>query len=412
MDFSSFFATLGAMLPGIIGALLLLILALILAWGLKRLTIKGLEKVGFSRRTQSWGMAKTEEEGQQYTETVGSIVYFATLLFFLPGILNGLNVGGVMDPIVNMFNKFFSYIPNILTAIVIIVVGAYFCKFVKKLVRNLLLGLNIDKWYAKLTGSTTGADVNEGQIAEVLATVVYVLIFIPILTVALETLGIQSISEPIVAVLNQILSAIPNIITAAVLLIIGGVVAKLLGDLIENLLATTGVDKYSRYLNFRSEVSDVKISNITAAVVKGVLMLFFLVEAISVLNLEVLNTIGAAIIAYIPLVLSAIIILAVALIGGNILANFISKATGNKLFGEVIRYAIIVLGAFMILEQLHIAQTIVNAGFIIILGAAGLAVALAFGLGGRDFAARQLNKADKAIDEEIDKAEDNNNHTI
>lgn len=59
MDFSSFFASLGAMLPGIIGALLLLILALILAWGLKRLTIKGLDKVGFSRRTQSWGMAKT-----------------------------------------------------------------------------------------------------------------------------------------------------------------------------------------------------------------------------------------------------------------------------------------------------------------------------------------------------------------
>ena len=117
-------------------------------------------------------------------------------------------------------------------------------------------------------------------------------------------------------------------------------------------------------------------------------------------------------IAYIPLVLSAIIILAVALIGGNILANFISKATGNKLFGEVIRYAIIILGAFMILEQLHIAQTIVNAGFIIILGAAGLAVALAFGLGGRDFAARQLNKADKAIEEGIDKAEDNKNHTI
>src|SRR5699024_12807709 len=118
--------------------IVMLILALILAWGLKRLTIKGLEKVGFSRRTQSWGIAQTEDECQQYTETVGSLVYFATLLFFLPGILNGLNVGGVMDPIVNMFNKFFGYIPNILTAIVILVAGAYFCKFVKKLVRNLL----------------------------------------------------------------------------------------------------------------------------------------------------------------------------------------------------------------------------------------------------------------------------------
>ena len=54
----------------------------------------------------------------------------------------------------------------------------------------------------------------------------------------------------------------------------------------------------------------------------------------------------------------------------------------------------------MVLEQLQIAQTIVNTAFVIVLGSAGVAVALAFGLGGRDFAAKQLDKANQAIEDE------------
>lgn len=405
MNYQKFFDSIMSAVPGVLGALLMLILALIIAWALKSLIIKGLEKIGFSDRLEKWGIAKNDEEGKTFLDTIGSIVYFLVILFFLPAILNGLNVGGVMDPIVNMFNKFFNYIPNIVLAILILVVGAFFCKFVRRLIKNLLSGLNIDKWYAKMTGQIGQMDVDDQQVAEVVATIIYILLFVPILTVALETLGIQSISVPIISMLNSILAAIPNIITAAVLLIIGGFIAKLVGDLVENLLATTGINKYSKYLNFNSQESDVSISGLTAGILRGVIVLFFIVEAINVLKLEVLNTIGESIIAYLPLVLSALIILGIALIGGNIFANFVAKATGNNLAGEFVRYSIIIVGAFMILEQLQIAQTIVNTAFMIVLGSVGIAIALAFGLGGRDFAAKQLEKASKAMEEE-EKKED------
>lgn len=399
MNLNSFFQPILNALPGILGALLLLVVALILGTMVKRYSVKGLRKIDFDQKLQQWGMARDDGESNVYLETIGSVLFFIVILFFVPFILTGLELTGIAVPIISMFESFFSYIPNIIAAAIILIVGLYFCKFIKRLVQNLLEGVNIDKWYAKVTGQTSElSELDETRIAEVLASVVYVLIFIPILTVALETLGVRSISEPIVGVLNQITSAIPNIFVAVVLLIVGGFIAKLVGDLIESLLRTSGIDRYSRHLNFKGE-SSIRISGVTGQILKAVLMIFFIVEAVSVLRLDVLNSIGAAVIAYMPAVLSAVIILAVGVIGGNILANFLAKVSGSKLFGEFVRYSIVVISVFMTLDQLQFAQTIVNAGFIIILSAIGVAFAIAFGLGGRDFAARQLNKVEDVIEE-------------
>lgn len=87
-----------------------------------------------------------------------------------------------------------------------------------------------------------------------------------------------------------------------------------------------------------------------------------------------------------------------AVIGGNILASFLTKVTDNKVLSSTIRYSILVLAIFMALDQLKFAQNIVTTSFTIILGAFAVAFALAFGLGGRDFAAKQLDKLDKKID--------------
>ena len=121
-------------------------------------------------------------------------------------------------------------------------------KFVRNLVYNLALTLNIDRWIAKLTGqpdrktpgrtaqgeATDAASTykeNKDSIAKVLANIVYVLILIPILTVALEVLGIRSISEPIILVLNSIMAAIPNILVAVILLAVGIAIAICRGQL-------------------------------------------------------------------------------------------------------------------------------------------------------------------------------------
>lgn len=386
------------------GAVILLIVALILAYFAKKYSVMALEKTDFDQRLMKWGLSKNEEESATFIDTIGTLLYFIIALFFVPFIFNGLGLAGVVDPIGNMFNKFFSYIPNIIAACLIIFIGNLLCKFLKRLLQNILQGMHIDTWYMKVTGQEgqiKGED--EARLAEVVSNIVYVLLFIPILTVALETLGIKTISEPIVGVLNSVMSAVPNILVAVILLFVGSFIAKLVRDLLESILRTSGINQYSKYLNFKGETV-IEISKVIAQVVQALLIVFFIVEAISVLNLEVLNTIGTSIIAYIPQVISGAIILSLGVIGGNILADFLKEVSSSMLFAEFVRYTVIILASFMTLNQLNFATDIVNSAFIIILSAIALAFGLAFGLGGREFAARQLKNIEASIENEMDKS--------
>lgn len=399
MNIQQVFKDIMSALPGLLGAALLLVIALFLAFLLKKFTIKGLNKIDFDGRLQRWGMSKNSEESNTFIDTIASLVYFVTILIFTPFILTGLNLSGVVDPVINMLDKFFAFMPNLLVSAMILITGSYLCKFIKTLMQNLFEGINVDRWYQKFMGRGDEEAVSETRLAEVLATLVYVLIFIPILTAALEILGVESISEPIISVLKQLTSSIPNILAAVALIAIGNFIAKLVSELVESMLKTTGMDNYSQYLNFKGQTS-ILISTVFAQILKSVLMLFFVVEAMSVLQIDELNSIGNSVIAYLPSAISSVIILAAGIIGGNILAIFLAQISGSKLFGEFVRYGIIVFAVFMTLDQLKFAQTIVNTSFTIILGAIAFAFALAFGLGGRDFAAKQLEKANDAFNNE------------
>ncbi|MDY5974516.1 MAG: hypothetical protein SPJ10_06490, partial [Streptococcus hyovaginalis] len=138
-------------------------------------------------------------------------------------------------------------------------------------------------------------------------------------------------------------------------------------------------------------------STVLANMVSAIILVFFFVQALATLNLSVLNTIGLAVIAYLPAVISSLAILGLAIVLGNVLAGFIAKSTSSKALGEVVRYGLIALAIFMALDQLNIAQTIVQTTFTIILGAVAVAFALAFGLGGKAFAARQLEKLENFL---------------
>ncbi|NQN87119.1 mechanosensitive ion channel [Streptococcus suis] len=394
----SLFYPLLSALPGVIRMLVLVIIAFALAGLLRKLTLTGLNKIQFSQKLQEWGVIKPEDNGQSLIKTLGQLVYFLVILFFLPSILSGLNISSTVDPISSMFEKFFAFIPNMIAAGLILFVGTFFCKFIKGLLTGVLERLDIDTWYKKVTGQEK-LPFDSKQIISVLSTVVYVLIFIPILTLALETLGITSISQPIVTILNQVIGILPHVLVALVLIAVGSFVAKLIGNLLENLLETAGINNYSKYL-FAKEEANFELSAIITQVVRAIIIVFFFIQAIQVLNLQVFNAVGSALLAYLPSLISAVAIVILAIIASNLVANFLQKVTDSPLVITIIRYLIIVFAVFMALDQLKFAQHIVQSTFTIILGALAVAFALAFGLGGRDFAARQLEKLEKKIDKE------------
>lgn len=383
-------------LPPVLDVVLLLIFAFVLASFVRKLAVKGLKTIQFSTYLQKWGVVKEEAAGDNLVKSLGQLAYFVVILFFLPSILSGLNVNSPVNPIATMFEKFFAFVPNVIAAGLILFVGVYFCQFVKTVVKGLLTNLKLAELYQKLTKQDKVA-FDTDKVIDVLASVVYVLIFIPILTLALETLGVTSISTPIVNILNQFVGVIPSLLVAVILLLVGAFVAKLVSNLLENILETSGVDQYSKYLSFKEDTT-YQISGLIAQAVRAILMIFFVVQALSVLNLEVLNAIGTAIIAYLPAVISSVLILVLAIIGGNLLSAFLGNLSGSSLLAGAVRYGILVLAIFMALDQLQLAQNIVHATFTIVLGASAVAFALAFGLGGREFAAKQLEKLNQKID--------------
>ena len=216
-------------------------------------------------------------------------------------------------------------------------------------------------------------------------------------------MGIRSISEPIVNVLNSILAAIPNILVAVILLAVGIAIAKFVGDLVTNLLKGTGINNLTDNIDVKG-TQNLDLAKISGQVVAGLIGLFFFVEVLNALNLVVLNTIGAAIIAYLPNVVFAVLILGIGIIGGQWLAGIISQATNSKWAGRLVQYVLIAFALFMVLDQLNFANNIVNTAFIFIIGGLSIAFALAFGLGGREFAKKQLEKLDDKVDKESNKA--------
>ena len=145
-------------------------------------------------------------------------------------------------------------------------------------------------------------------------------------------------------------------------------------------------------------------TNSTPATVIGRLVFWFvfiiaLTMAADALGIPQVSAVLGQLIAYIPNIIAAILILILAALLANFVSGIVRGATGSDLLASVARYAIIVYAAFAALTQLGIAVQLTANTFLILLGAVALAAALAFGLGGRDLARDVLQRAYNRSDE-------------
>jgi hypothetical protein len=195
---------------------------------------------------------------------------------------------------------------------------------------------------------------------------------------------------------------LPQLLGALVLIIIGVVVAKILQAAARGVLARVGFDRTLFNTSAGPYISRAfpSPSNFVGRVVYWLVFLFFLSAAVSALNLPVLDRIVNGIYSYIPHIIASVLIF---LVAGAVSAGstaFVRTALGNtplsRLIGTVIPAITMGIAIFMILDELNIAENIVNITFMAIMFSVSLGLALAFGLGGRDVAGRILEQAYEA----------------
>lgn len=380
--------------PGILGALLLLLLAYVVAKVAKKLVLKGLKFLKAEKYLDRLGIE--DEATGSSLEFFGKLVFLIVFLLFLPGVLDKLGAHSVALPITGMISRMLGFIPNLLAAALILVLGFFIAGFLRQLLVPILRRLHVDKLQERI-----GVEGTETSISSVLAYVVYVIILIPVFIAALQVLGITAISAPAVAMLNDIFAFLPRIFIALAIALIGFFIAKLVGRLLTDLLSSVGTDQLARKMVPEDgKWGGFSLSKFIGAFVQYVIVLLFVVEALNVLQLEVLQSVGATIVAYLPFVISAVLILG----AGIFLATWVEGMLKNRfpdarISALLAKVVILAVAVFMTLSQLGIATNIVNIAFIILLGALGVAFAVAFGVGGRDFAARTLKRfEEKNID--------------
>lgn len=381
----------------IIAAALILLIAVIVASIVKSLVLK---LIGKTKLQSILAKADTEGKPGSAKEFIGKLVYLLVFLLFVPGIFSALGLGSVMAPISNILNTIWGYVPNLVAAAIVLVVGNLIAKLVRQLLVPVFDKLNVDKLQEKAGIEVKNAD----KLSNTLAYVVYVLILIPTVVMALNVLNITVISIPAVSMLNSVIGFIPNIVIGLVIIVIGCMIGKLAGQIVTKLIASAGLDAKLQGLMDDKNQKFV-LSKVTGIVVYAVVVIFFVVEGLNVLKLDVLTDIGADIIGFMPAALAAVLILAATLIVSSMVEKALRKS-GMSSYAVVAKIAIIVLGVFMILSHLGIADAIVNEAFTLILAAVAIAFAIAFGIGGKEFAARTLKKLEeKKEDVKEDKAE-------
>jgi len=386
--------------PKIVIAILILIATWAVARAVKWILQKAIDRTPALRKHVTGGPKETV--GHQ----LGTI---AKLIIWLVGITAALQFLGfpqVLAPINELVTDIFSFLPRLIGAGLIFFVGLILAKIVRQLTETTLLAVNVDGLLARIgigdsagTVRTDPAAVPPGavpgatraSIARAVGVLFYALIIIPIAIGAIQVLGIKAISGPATDMLNQILAAIPRLLAAAAWIGIAFIAARFLKTIIEAILPPTGFDDALRSTGVLPGAATP--SRIVANVAMIAVILAASIEAAKQLGGGTIAIFLAQVTELGGKVIFGTLIIVAGIFLARIVSGLVGSGTGEGGFAQtIVRYAIIALFTAIGLTFMGLADQIVMMAFGLILGAAAVATAIAFGLGGRDAAAHILER--------------------
>jgi len=386
-----------AYLPRILAGLIIAVIAWIVAVVARKIVAAALKAFKVDENIGS--QAGLEQKQVPISNSVAEAVYWLVWLLFLPMILDALGIGGILGPIQLMLAEILAFLPNLLAAIIILVVGWFVATIIRRIVTNLLVALGSERFSERIGLSKV---LGKQGLGGLIGLIVFILVLIPVLIASLQALAIDAVTQPVSNMLNQLLNALPAIFGAALILVIAYILGKVVGELVANLLGALGFNQILVRLGLGKEPAEGKEpvegqrtpSEIVGYLAFVAIMLFALIEASQILNFTLLADLIAGFTIFAGQVVLGLIIFAIGIFLANLASNAIvsSGMSEAKILALAARVAILVFAGAMALLEMGVANDIINLAFGLLLGAIAIAVALAFGLGGREAAAREIEK--------------------
>jgi hypothetical protein len=384
--------------PRVVFAILILVVTHFIAKAVQWAVAKGIDKVPVLKRHPQAG-------GQSVGVELGRLAYWLVWLVGLIAALQPLGLSGVLTPVTSLTNEVFAFLPRLLGAGLFFFAGLILARIVRHVVEAALGALNIERLLGRAgisigepplavdeTGvATEGAAPARGSIAKAVGITVSATIIIFAAIAALQILQVSAISDPATAMLNSIAMAIPRVLAALVWLAIAFLIGRWVKTLVETVLPSLGFDDSVRALGIMPASSNP--SRVVGAIAMTAILLAAAIEAARQLGGDSVAALLFQITELGGKVIFGTVIIVAGLFLARILASLVGSSTGEAGYAQtIVKYAIIALFTAIGLTFMGLADQIVMLAFGLILGSAAVATALAFGLGGRDAAARILER--------------------
>lgn len=378
-----------AFIPNLIGAIAVGVIGWVIATVARTALNTALSKTSMDERLSAQAGVKP------MSNTIADMVYWFILLVVLTMVLGQLELDGLFAPLSNMVDKIFSFIPNILIAGVVFVVGYIIAKVVRGIVTNLVSTFDVQSLATK-------AGVSEqNSLPNIAGSLAFLVVIIPTTIAALNALKIEVIARPATNMLNKIMEALPNIFMAAAILVVTFYVVRMIANIIKGLIENTQINQLPAKVGLQETMGDKRVSDLVGYAIIFFAMLFASIAAADLLGFEPISAIITMFIAFGANIILGAIILFIGFWLANIIAGVVERSEqGSQFLANIVRVLIMGLVLAMGLKAMGIADSIVNLAFGLTLGAVAVAFALSFGLGGQEAAARFLRKMQDKMDKE------------
>ncbi len=346
------------------------------------------KKVGDAADIKNWPLARA----------VGEVVYWLVWLLFLPVIFAAFGLTALIAPVMNLLGDLLGWIPNLIVAALILVVGWFIARIVQRIAASFFGALGTDKLSDRIGLSKY---MGKMTLSALIGYVVFILIMIPIIIAALEALGLSSLTAPLVAMLTGVMTAIPVFIVAVLVIIVAYFVGRVVGDFVAQFLAGLGFDNVLVKLGLAKSADQAtrRPSQVVGWLVMVGIVLAAALAAFTWLRLDPLAQLVSGFIVFAWQIILGLLVFGVGLWIATWASNFVMESgwPHKYLLALVARIAIIVLSLAIALTTMGLADSIVALAFGVPLIGVALAIGLAFGLGGKDFAAKQLSQWESSM---------------
>ncbi len=388
-------------LPLVAKAGLILVIAYFAGLLLSRLLVGALTRIRVDNRFAELSAQDAKEPPKPFSRAAGDIVFWLVMVAGLAGAFDALRITPLAQPLNLAMTRIIGVIPSFGFAALILIAGYVLARIVRVIVHNLLdsLGFNrlIDRLGVARVFGTTKPSAVVGMIAAA-----FILFQAGI--AALNEVGLVTLSAPLTAMMSRFWLVLPDVAVSVLTVILGVFLGRIVRGPVAATLRNLGFDRLAHRLGFPVLAARTdrlgEPSELVGFVVQAAIILLATAQACE--NLQ-LHTWAAYLNLFLGYLLRHVLV-AVAIVGvGVAVGNYVRdlvRARGtapqngrqNQWLAEFARYAVLVFTFTMALQQLQVAPDFVLLAFGLLFGGLCLAMALAFGLGGREVAGEMVRR--------------------